>query len=183
MTRSRLRPNLSSTTSVSKRLALLDAVVLDVALLLEEAGDLLLHPRGRHRRVSCSALLALRMRVSMSAIGSVSIVSSYQLALRHARDRALVRELAQADPAEAELPEDRARAAAAVAARVRAHLVLLRLALLLDDQRLLGHTPLLPPALAGERQAEAAQQRERLLVRLRGGRDRDVEAADRATSS
>src|ERR1044071_121011 len=32
-----------------ERLALLDAVVPDVALLLEQAGDLLLHPRGRHR--------------------------------------------------------------------------------------------------------------------------------------
>src|SRR5580765_598636 len=32
-----------------ERLALLDAVAADVALLLEQAGDLLLHARGRHR--------------------------------------------------------------------------------------------------------------------------------------
>jgi hypothetical protein len=44
-----------------------------------------------------------------------------------------MRELAQADPAEAELPVHGARAAAAVAARVRANLVL-GLSLLLDDE-------------------------------------------------
>src|SRR6266540_1698488 len=66
--------------------------------------------------LSCSALLALRMRASMSATGSVSIGSP--AGLGHARDDALVGEVAQADPAEAELAEDRARAPAAVAARV-----------------------------------------------------------------
>src|SRR5215216_8113056 len=89
---------------------------------------------------SCSALLALRMRASMSATGSVSISRAPPLpaALGHPWDHALVRELAQADPAEAELLEDRARPAAAVATRVVAHLELLR-ALLLDDERRLGH--------------------------------------------
>src|SRR5215467_4389976 len=91
---------------------------------------------------SCSALLALRMRVSMSAIGSVSTVSLLPARLRHARDRALVRELPEADPAEAELAEDRARAAAPVAARVVAHLVLLG-SPLLDDERRLRHYSLL----------------------------------------
>src|SRR6188474_1220429 len=87
-----------------------------------------------------SALLALRMRVSMSAIGSVStsLLSSLPGALRHARDRALVRELAQADAADAELLEHGARAAAALAARVVPRLELVR-ALLLDDQGLLRH--------------------------------------------
>src|SRR6476659_1446381 len=75
---------------------------------------------------SCSALLALRMRVSMSAIGSVSTSSLLPTGLRHAGDRALVRELAQANAAEAELLEHRARAAALVAARVVPHLELLR---------------------------------------------------------
>src|SRR5919198_1058492 len=89
---------------------------------------------------SCSALLALRMRVSMSAIGSVNIASPR--GLRHAGDHALVREVAQADPAEAELLEDRARPAAPVAARVVPHPEPLR-ARLLDDQRLLGHLLLL----------------------------------------
>src|ERR671914_855034 len=111
--------------------------------------------------VSCIALLALRMRVSMSAIGSVSISTSSCLpaALRHAGDRALVRQRAQADPAKAELLEDRARPAAFGAARVLAHLEAL-LARLLDDEGLLGH---LPAFLLGadERQAERAQQRER----------------------
>src|SRR5579884_3873363 len=82
---------------------------------------------------SCSALLALRMRVSMSAIGSVSTSFLLPTGLRHAGDGALVRELAQADPAEAELAEHRARAPAAVAACVVAHLELLRPALLHDE--------------------------------------------------
>src|SRR5438045_6308130 len=85
---------------------------------------------------SCSALLALRMRASMSATGSVSIASP--AALCHAGDHALVRELAQADPAEAELLEHRPRPAAAVAARVRARLELLR-ALLLDPKACFRH--------------------------------------------
>src|SRR5690349_9847267 len=88
---------------------------------------------------SCSALLALRMRVSMSAIGSVSTsVPLLPRALRHAGDRALVGELPQADAAEPELPVDRARAAATAAARVLAHCVPRRAALL-RDQRLLCH--------------------------------------------
>src|SRR2546430_10169170 len=81
--------------------------------------------------VSCSALLALRMRASMSATGSVSIGSP--AALCHARDHALVREVPQADPAEAELAEDRARTPAAVAPRIVAHAELLR-PLLLDPE-------------------------------------------------
>src|SRR5215471_4646770 len=87
---------------------------------------------------SCSALLALRMRVSMSAIGSVSTSSLLPARLRHAGNRALVRELAQTDAAEAELAEDRTRPAAPVAARVVAHLELLR-SPLFDDERRLRH--------------------------------------------
>src|SRR5215467_4882844 len=74
--------------------------------------------------LSCSALLALRMRVSMSATGSVSILSPLPRALRHAGDHALVGELAQADPAEPELPIHGTRAPAPVAAGVVAHLEL-----------------------------------------------------------
>src|SRR5688572_17878509 len=119
------------------------------------------------------------MRVSMSAIGSVSICSLLPARLGHARDRALMRQRAQADPAEAELLEDCARATALVAARIGTHLVARR-TLLLDDERLLCHLAgcLLIRFGADERQPEAAQQRERLLVRLRGGGDGDVEAAD-----
>src|SRR5438876_811262 len=107
--------------------------------------------------VSCNALLALRMRVSMSAIGSVSIsqtstpisnptrgkceaffTASLPGALGHAGDHARVGELPQADAAEPELLEDRARAPAPVAARVGANLVALRTGGL-GDHRLLGH--------------------------------------------
>src|SRR5262245_41268846 len=90
---------------------------------------------------SCIALLALRMRVSMSAIGSVCM--SLPARFGHAGDLTLVRELAQTDPAEAELPEHRARPAAAVAARVLARLEA-RDSLGLRDQGLLCHYSLLP---------------------------------------
>src|SRR5512145_2389725 len=88
--------------------------------------------------VSCSARLAFRMRVSMSAMGSVSMSSSLPARLRHAWNRALMRKLAQTDATQPDLPIHRTRATVAVAARVRTHLVL-RLALLFDDERLLGH--------------------------------------------
>src|SRR4051794_41878806 len=71
--------------------------------------------------------MALRTRVRKSATGSVMDMVQRLLlpaALRHARDVAVMRELAQADAAQAELAEHRARAAAAAAARVRAGLVL-----------------------------------------------------------
>src|SRR4051812_15922624 len=86
--------------------------------------------------LSWSALFAFRMRVSMSAIGSVNIASPARF--RHAGDCALMGEVAQADAAEPELAEHRARPAAPVAARVVAHPVLLR-ALLLDDEARLCH--------------------------------------------
>src|SRR5215207_481457 len=50
---------------------------------------------------SCIATLALRMRVSMSAMGSVSMMSPARL--RHARDLAGVDHPAQADTTQAEL--------------------------------------------------------------------------------
>src|SRR5919206_3820627 len=87
---------------------------------------------------SCIALFALRMRVSMSATGSVSIARLLPARLRHAGDHALVRELPQADPAEAELAEDRARTPAAIAAAVVPHPEALRPPLL-DRQALLRH--------------------------------------------
>src|SRR5262249_33678180 len=82
-----------------------------------------------------SARLALRTRVSMSAIGSVSTFVLLPARLRHSGDGPLVREFPQADPAESKLPEHGTRTTATVAARVSAHLVL-RLPLLLDDERL-----------------------------------------------
>src|SRR5215210_3887293 len=113
---------------------------------------------------SCSAWLALRMRVSMSAIGSViMVVSPLPGALGHAGDDALVGELPQADPAEPELLVDRARAAAPAAARVGARLVLRR-PRPLRDQGLLGHLFLSLPSVGRERQPELAQQRQPRLV-------------------
>src|SRR5215218_1732611 len=69
---------------------------------------------------SCWADSALRMRVRKSAIGSLTAIGLQQLpaGLRHAGHEALVRLLAQADPAEAELAEVRTRATAALAAVV-----------------------------------------------------------------
>src|SRR3954471_1841319 len=125
---------------------------------------------------SCNALFALRMRLSMSAIGSVSISFLLPARLRHARNHALVSQLAQADPAEAELLEHGARAPAAVAPRVIPHLELLRL-LLLDNERLPRHL-LIPPVVAAERQAHRLQQRTSVVVGLGGSRDRHVETAD-----
>src|SRR5687768_4831435 len=81
---------------------------------------------------SCWACSPLRMRVRKSAVGSVwDMASSLPAALGHPGDVAVVRQLAQADPAHAELAVDGARPAAAAAARVSAGLVL-RGARLLD---------------------------------------------------
>src|SRR5580765_6307857 len=124
---------------------------------------------------SCSALLALRMRVSMSATGSVSILVLLPRALRHAGNHALVSELAQADAAKPELLEHGARPAAAVAAGVVAHLVL-RGPCGLHSQRLLRHLAFAPSGR--ERQPEPREARAGLLVVRRSRRDRDVEAAN-----
>src|SRR3954452_19697233 len=72
---------------------------------------------------SRSACRPLRMRVRKSATGSV-IDMALPARLRHAGDHALVLDLADADPAEAELPQVRARATAPLAAVVVACLVL-----------------------------------------------------------
>src|SRR6478609_12138141 len=114
------------------------------------ASSSLIRELGSSTR-SCSALLALRIRVSMSAIGSVSTSGSLlPRALRHARDRALVGELPQADAAEPELAVDRAGASTTPAARVLAHREARR-AGGLRDQRLLGHYWFPPSADANGR--------------------------------
>src|ERR671936_1918733 len=79
----------------------------------------------------------------MSAIGSVSTCVLLPTAFGHAGDRTFVRELAQADPAETELAEDRPRPATAAAARVGAHAVFLRTRGL-RDQGFLGHYSVSP---------------------------------------
>src|SRR3954469_10835806 len=161
ITRSRLRPYFSSTTSVS-----------NASPSRRSVRKSRMYPSSFRRRamssfrrevgiaaVSCSALLALRMRVSMSAIGSVSTSCSLlPRALGHAGDHALVGEVPQADPAEPELLEDRARAAAPVAARVLPRLEPLR-AGRLRDHRLLRHysESLLSPANGRPRPTSSAR--------------------------
>src|SRR4051794_37682422 len=86
----------------------------------------------------CAAMIPLRMRVRKSAMGSVMLIADLPARLRHAGDVAGVRELAQADTAQAEPAVHSAGTAAATAARVRARRVLRR-PLLPDDLGLLGH--------------------------------------------
>src|ERR671933_198970 len=81
--------------------------------------------------VSWAAMVAVRIRVRKSATGSVIDMRS-PARLRHAGDEPLVGELAQADPAEAELAVHGARAPAATTARVPASREL-RAALLAHD--------------------------------------------------
>src|SRR5581483_1281069 len=105
------------------------------------------------RTVSCMATLALRMRVSMSAIGSVIVIAPplSPTRLGDAGYLSGVYKLAQADAAHPELPEDGVGPATAAAAGVGPHLVL-GLALRLDDERLLGH---LVVAFLAERESES----------------------------
>src|SRR3954454_4730051 len=164
--------------AVGQLVASLDVEVADVALLLEDAGELLLQLRRRHLGVVVQRLVGVadpREHVSDWIGQHLGLLPG---ALGHARDHALVGELPQADAADPELLEDGTRPPALVAAGVVAHLELLR-ARRLHDQRLLGHALLLvPPCLGGERQAQPQEERPRLLVVLGGGRDRDIEAAD-----
>src|SRR5580693_6781891 len=106
--------------------------------------------------VSWYAELALRRRVSMSAIGSVIDMAAWPSSprfpnkqgptarrvlpagLRDAGQFAAVRHCAEADAAQAELAVHGARTAAAGAPRVRPHFEL-RLAVRLNDQRCLSH--------------------------------------------
>src|SRR3954452_10929302 len=136
--------------------------------------------------VSCDAWMALRTRVRKSATGSVMDMALERLllpaALGHARDVAVVRELAQADPAQAELAEHGARAAAAAAARVRAGLVLGG-ARLTDALGKLGHelggnlwSLDVGVALAAEGHAEGLEQRVGLAVGRCRRRDGDGHA-------
>src|SRR5436309_759969 len=119
---------------------------------------------------SCSAPLALRMRVRRSAIGSLRI-RPLPARLHDARNLALERQLAEAEPAHLELPEVGARAAAQLAAVIGARAEL-RLTLGLHDERGLRHMRLLP-----ERHSEVREEHLRVLVRARRRHDVDVHAA------
>src|SRR5579864_2723762 len=64
----------------------------------------------------CREPMALRTRVSISAMGSLVIRSSLPTGLDHARNFAVERQLPEAQAAHAELAQERARASAAPAA-------------------------------------------------------------------
>ena len=138
ITRSRPFPYFSSTTSVSKLSPFtMEKSRMYPSSLRMRAICALRREVGISVR-SCIALLALRIRVSMSAIGSVSILRSSPRALRHAGDDALVGEIAQADPADPELAIHGTRAPTACATAVLAHLEALRPGRL-SDHGLLRH--------------------------------------------
>src|SRR6266851_6385375 len=90
--------------------------------------------------LSCSAPCALRMRASMSAMGSVMDMSSAPLPARlgDAWNLPAVGEVPEAQAAHGVLAEVGARATAPLAAVVAPHLELGRFACL-DDERLLYH--------------------------------------------
>src|SRR5712691_10496413 len=88
---------------------------------------------------SLCAELALRLRVSISAIGSVMTMRSPR-GLRHARNLALVGKLTETDAAQLEPAEDGSLPAATLTARVGPHAELLHRPLLLFDQCFLRHT-------------------------------------------
>src|SRR3954447_17738474 len=91
--------------------------------------------------VSCMATLPLRIRVSMSAMGSVIVIGAppSPARLRHTGYLTRMREVAQTDSAQPELAEHGARPPTPATPGVGLHLVL-RLALLLLDECLLGHS-------------------------------------------
>src|SRR4051794_34674188 len=124
---------------------------------------------------SCSALLALRMRVSMSATGSVSIVLSYQelfvmpgITPWWASSRRQIRQSPNF------LNTARGRPHLLQREYARTLYFCGRAAFAIKDFL----AKLVPSLFGGERKPEPAQKRLGLLVRRGGGRDRDVEAAD-----
>src|SRR5215470_12816125 len=124
---------------------------------------------------SCSARLALRMRVRRSAIGSlIDMSGSSPAGLDHARHLALEGELAEAEAAELELSDEAARAPAQLAAVVDACLELggLVQALRLHNERGLGHALGLP-----EGNAQMGEERLGLLVGVGRGDHDHVHAA------
>src|SRR5664279_2652776 len=112
-------------------------------------------------------VLAFRIRVSMSAMGSVIVIVGRLLSptgLRHAGDLTGVDHHSQADPAQAELAVHRLGSAAPTASGVPAHLELGR-ALLLLDQSLLRHGVTGSPVGTGSRMRPAGPGPLRRYVR------------------
>src|SRR5437867_746931 len=131
---------------------------------------------------SCMATFPLRIRVSMSAMGSVMVMvvptrrpMELPRGLRYAGDFTRMGHLPQADAAEAESAVDGLGPAASPASGVSPHLEL-GLALLLLDERLLGHGRLRPFPGPPEREVEGVQESLTLVVRAGRGHDRDVHA-------
>jgi len=102
----------------------------------------------------------------MSAIGSVIVIGVLlsPAGLRHTGNLAGVHHLSEADTAQVELAVHGTRSPAAGAAGVGPHFEL-RLALLLLDECLLGHSRL-PLRFAAEREPERAQERTPVVVGL-----------------
>src|SRR5690606_18885672 len=92
------------------------------------------------RTDSWRAATPLRMRVSMSAIGSLMVMASPPLPtrLRHARDLAFERQPAEADATQRKLTHVAARPSAQLAAVALSHRVLRR-PVRLDDHRYFRH--------------------------------------------
>src|SRR5271165_928719 len=119
------------------------------------------------RTVSKCAVLALRIRVSMSAIGSVIVIVGRlpsPARLRHAGDLAGMDHHPQADAAQPELPVDGLGPAAAATARVAAHLELGGVPLLFD-QCLLRHGVIGSPVGTGSRTRPVGRGLPRRYVR------------------
>src|ERR1700722_17772275 len=142
---SRVRPGLSGLSLTSKpemypsstRMAARDSFNLDPGIFT----------------VSKWAVLAFRMRVSMSAMGSVMVIGRLlpsPAGLGHAGNLAGVHHHPQTDAAQAELAVDGLRATTPPAAGVPAYLEL-RCALLLLDQSLLRHGVTGSPVGTGNR--------------------------------
>src|SRR5262249_13042088 len=132
----------------------------------------------------CPARSALRIRVSMSAIGSVMLISGSVLfagdphglpaRFDDPRDHSLQGQLPEADSAQAELAQIPSRSPAVPAAVVAADLEL-RLPDLLGAYG--GGGQWLPPSsVLAERQSHQGEQVPRFLVRAGGGHDGDVQS-------
>src|SRR5579884_4498955 len=120
----------------------------------------------------CRARAALRIRVSMSAIGSVSIAAFLPARLDHAGNLAGQRPQPEADAAELELPQIAPRTPAEPAAVTHPH----------AEFRLLPHLGKLTgsrhrSSLAPQRQPEQPQQLAALLVGCRRRRQANVHPA------
>src|SRR5690606_11672091 len=137
----------------------------------------------------CFAIKALRMRVSISAIGSLTFMPAISCflptGLHHTGDVAFERQLAEADPAQLELADVAARAATALAAVPHADIELA--ALFPVGHALLRHVNsyLLACSVlrtvdfqALERHAQQAQQLPAFLVRLRRRDDGNLHSPD-----